>query len=70
MKAHIDGKTLNFFDGPSNPCLGIGGLLRADCDYSEAPDGSFEEFTTDLAGVRADGSFVDLNIGFDWVSTA
>ncbi|OYV84070.1 MAG: hypothetical protein B7X04_01550 [Parcubacteria group bacterium 21-54-25] len=66
LQNHETTNVLSFFDAPKDPCLGIQGLLLAECDYSMAPIGSKEAFTTDLAGVLPDGSALDLGIGFSW----
>jgi len=74
------GYTLTFYDAPGDPCLpgplglpSLGWLLsptirNAYCDGIIAPKGSDTEFMTHLAGVQADGSAVDLEIGFTWKS--
>lgn len=77
--SHEDGNTLSFGDAPSDPCLpGPLGLpskvwlldsnIRSICQNTTAPIGSSIGFTTHLAGVMADGSAVDLGVGFTWKS--
>lgn len=64
-----NGTILKFQDTPTNPCLqgsnstGVRGCLGAN-----APAGSKVLFSTNLAGVLADGSPVDLGVGFTWSS--
>ncbi len=62
--------TLSFSDHPSNPCLPGGSSANVPgCNGSNSPSGSFVGFTTDLVGILADSSYIDLGIGFSWNDT-
>ena len=64
------GLTLTFHDAPGEPCLPGGFAVNTPaCNNTSEPAGSFEAFTTHLAGVNADGTDTDLGVGFNWQST-
>jgi hypothetical protein len=71
--------TLSAFDSPADPCisgpLGLPSVawltdpkVRAVCGGSTTPRGSHLGFTTHLAGVKADGTGLDLGLGYTWTS--
>ncbi|HVZ88397.1 MAG TPA: hypothetical protein VHG72_15600 [Polyangia bacterium] len=63
------GLTLTFHDAPNEPCLPGGGAVDTPaCNNTSEPAGSFESFTTHLVGIKSDGSYTDLGVGFDWWS--
>lgn len=70
LASHETTNVLSFSDTPADPCLPGGNSTGVQgCNGSNAPAGSSLGFTTHLAGVLADGSPVDLGIGFSWTST-
>lgn len=63
------GLTLTFHDAPNEPCLPGGGAVDTPaCNNTSEPAGSYEAFTTHLVGIKSDGSYTDLGVGFDWWS--
>ncbi|MFY9824596.1 MAG: IPTL-CTERM sorting domain-containing protein [Thermoanaerobaculia bacterium] len=63
------GFTLTFHDAPGDGCLPGGSSAGTpDCNNMTEPAGSFGGYMTHLAGVKADGTAVDLKIGFTWTS--
>ncbi len=69
LPGHLTASTLTFSDRPANGCLAGGATAgTALCKGLTAPVGAKTAFTTDLAGVLADGSAVDLGVGFTWTS--
>ncbi len=49
------------------PCLpGGGAAFTQACNNTADVAGSFTGFTTHLVGIKSDGSYTDLGIGFDW----
>jgi hypothetical protein len=65
-----NGTTLSFRDTPTDPCLPGGNSTGVrGCNGLNAPAGSHLGFTTHLVGILADGSPVDLGIGFSWTDT-
>lgn len=70
LASHETTNVLSFFDAPADPCLPGGNSIGVPgCNGSNAPAGSYLGFTTHLVGILADGSPVDLGIGFSWTST-
>jgi LPXTG-motif cell wall-anchored protein len=65
---HEETSALTFRDLASDPCL-PGGTPGTHCNGKNAPNGSFLEFTTHLAGINQDGTARDLKVGFHWTST-
>ena len=65
----VGGYTLTFHDAPGEPCLPGGKAVNtAACNFTSEPAGSYEGFTTHLAGVNSDGTATDLQIGFSYTS--
>ena len=63
-----NGSTLQFEDTPTDPCLAGGDSIGVPgCDGANAKLGEVIGFATHLVGMLADGSPVDLGIGFGWV---
>jgi hypothetical protein len=63
--ATVGGNILRFYDQPANPCYGPDFIITYGCG-DHVTDG-YTYFTTDLVGVRANGSFESL-AEFKWKS--
>ena len=69
LRHQTGGLTLTFHDAPNELCLPGGAAAnKPACNNTSEPAGSFEAFTTHLVGIKSDGGYTDLGIGFDWWS--
>jgi hypothetical protein len=70
LSAHEPGgSTLTFHDAPTEPCFPDGSAaFTPKCNNTAEVAGSFKAFTTHLVGIKNDGSYIDLGLGFDWWS--
>ncbi len=67
LPAYETATNLKFEDRPGDSCLPGGG--GGGCGGRTAPAGSYIGFSTHLAGIKPDGSAVDLNVGWTWRTT-